>query len=113
MVNPKMQTDVYILTGNTEASVTSEKRIPRKKNNVKSLKILPPRNDPIPNQDINMLGAEKYQYLPTQLAKFCTGYKSLINEAEDGRNDSTDTSRTDKKYPVKNLKSINNRNIAD
>ena len=63
---------------------------------MKSLAMSPPRKDPIPNQDINRLGTKKYQSLPPQLAKFCTGYKSLINEVEYGSNYSTDTSLTDK-----------------
>ena len=58
--------------------------------------ILPPRKDPIQNQDIDMLDTEKYQILPPQLPKFRLGYRSLINDAEKNRNDSTDTSRTDK-----------------
>ena len=63
---------------------------------MKSLAMLPPRKDPIPNQDINTLGTKKYQILPPQFAKFCPGYKSLRNKSEDGCNDYTDTSRTDK-----------------
>ena len=39
----------------------------------------PPRKYLIPNQDINILRTEKYQSLPPQLAKYCPGYKSLIN----------------------------------
>ena len=80
---------------------------------MKSLAMLPPRKDPIPNQDINILGTKKYQSLPLQLSKYFPGYKSLINEAEDGRNDSTDTSRTEKEDSLKNLKAINNKNIDD
>ena len=80
---------------------------------MKSLAMLPPRKDLIPNQDINMLGTKKYQILPPQLSKFRPGYKSLINEAEDGRNNSTYTSRTDKEDSVDNLKVINNKNIDD
>ena len=81
------------------------KRIPRKKKNIKPLATSPPRNDPIPNPDINILGTEKDQSLPPQLAKFCPGYKSLRNKAEDGCNDSTDTSRTDKEDSAENPKS--------
>ena len=69
----------------------------------------PPRKDMIPDQDINMLGTEKDQSLPPKLAKFCPVYKSLINEAKDGRNDYTDTSRTYKEDSVKNTKSINKK----
>ena len=72
-----------------------------------------PRKDPIPNQYINIFGTKKDQSLPSQLANYRPGYKSLINKAEDGRNDSTDASRTDKEDSVKNLKDINNKNIDD
>ena len=78
---------------------------------MKSLAMLPPRKDTITNQDINMLGTEKDQSHPPQLDKFRPGYKSLINEAEDGRNNYTDTSHTDKEDSVNNMKSINNNNI--
>ena len=73
----------------------------------------PPRKDPIPNQDINMLATKKDQIFPSKLAKFCPGCKSLINETEYGRNDSTDTSGTDKYDYVKSLKAIHNENIDD
>ena len=73
----------------------------------------PPRKDMIPDQDINMLGTEKDQSLPPKLAKFCPVYKSLINEAEYGRNYSTDNSRTDKEDYVDNLIAINEKNIDD
>ena len=108
-----MQTNVSVLSGGTGDSITPEKIIPRKKGNMKLLEISPPINDLIPNQDINMLGTEKYQSLPPQFDKFIPGYKSLINKAEDVSNDSTDTSCTDKEYYVDNLKDINNKNIDD
>ena len=73
----------------------------------------PPRNNPILNQDNNILGTEKDQIIPPQLAKYLPGYKSLTNKAEDGSNDSTDISRTDKEDSVNNLKSISNKNIDD
>ena len=38
-------------TGATGAIITPEKIIPRKKRNIKSLAMSPPRKDPIPNQD--------------------------------------------------------------
>ena len=101
------------MSGATGTSVFPGKRITRKKENMKSLAMLPPRKDPIPNQDINILGTKKYQSLPLQLSRYFPGYKSLINEAEDGRNDSTDTSRTDKEDSVKNLKAINKKIIDD
>ena len=93
------------------ASVTQEKTTPRKKNNMKSLATSPIINDPIQNQDIKMLGTKKYQSIPSKLAEFSPGYKSLINEAEDGRNDSTDTSPTDKEDYVNNLKAINEKEL--
>ena len=73
----------------------------------------PPRNNPILNQDINILGTEKYQIIPPQLAKYPSGYKSLINEAEDDCNDSIYTSRTDKEDSVNNLKAIYNKDIDE
>ena len=63
---------------------------------MKSLAMSPPRKDLIPNQDINILGTKKYQSLQPQHAKYRPGYKSLIHEAEDYLNDSTDNSHTDK-----------------
>ena len=42
---------------------------------MKSLAISPPRKYPIPDTDINILGTEKYQSLPPQLAKYHPGYK--------------------------------------
>ena len=52
MVNPKLQTDVSIFsTGTVGASATQEKRIPRKKRNIKPLATSPPIKYPIPNQD--------------------------------------------------------------
>ena len=61
-----------------------------------SLLMSPQIKDTIPDQYINILGTEKYQSLPPKLAKYGPGYKSLINEAEDGNNDSTDTLLIDK-----------------
>ena len=113
MANSRIQTDVSVLSGNTGVSVTPEECISGKKNNMKSLSMLPPRKGPIQNQDINMLGNKKDQILPPQLAKFRSGYKSLINEAYKGRNDSTDTLCTDKEDCVDNLKSINNINVLN
>ena len=72
------------------------KRIPINKRNMKSLAASPPRNDPIPNQDINTLGIKKYQSLPPHLYKFRPEYKSLRKKADDYLHNSIDTSRTDK-----------------
>ena len=66
---------------------------------------------PVTNQYINMLVTKKDQSFPPRLAEFCPVNKSLINKAEDDRNDSTDTSRTDKEYFVDNLKAMNNKYI--
>ena len=52
----KIWTDIsvdYVFKGETRASVTQERRIPRKKRNTKSLATSPPRKDPITNQDKN------------------------------------------------------------
>ena len=60
----KRRTDLYVnygLTVEARSSVTPEKRIPRKKINIKSLAMSPPIKDPIPNQDKNTLGIQKYQ----------------------------------------------------
>ena len=73
--------------------------------------MFPPRKDLIPNQDIKMLGTKRDQILPPQLAKLCPGYKSLKNESQDGRHDSTYKSRTDKEDYVENLQDINNKHI--
>ena len=69
---------------------------------MKSPAILPPRKDPITNQDINRLITGKYQKLLPHLATFPPGFKSLINDArdtnstEDDINDSINTSRNEK-----------------
>ena len=66
----KLRTDLSInsvLTGERRASVTTEKRIPRKKRNIKSLATSPPRKDPIPNQDKIFYGSKKDQFLPTHI----------------------------------------------
>ena len=112
MVDNRIRIDVYFLFVGTGSSVTPEKN-PRNKNNMKSIAMSPPRNDPIPNQDMNILINKKYQSLPPELAKYPPGYKSLINEAEDDCNDSIYTSRTDKEDSVNNLKAINNKDINE
>ena len=53
MMVHRMQNDISVLSGSTGASIMPEKRIPGKKRKIKSLETLPPRKDPIPNQDIN------------------------------------------------------------
>ena len=91
----------------------------KKKRNMKSPAMSPPRKDLIPKQDTNRLSTEKDQNFPPHLANFPPGLKSLINKAhdhnntEDDRNYSTDTSRNDKEYFVQNLKVIHNKEIDD
>ena len=75
--------------------------------------MLPPGKDIITNKDINILSTKKDKSLPPKLAKSPPGFKSLINQAEDDCNDSTDTSRTDTEYCVNNLKAINNKYIDE
>ena len=70
-----MGTDVSILSVGTGDSVTPEKWIPRNKKNMKSLASLPPRNDPIKNPYINMLGTKKDQSHPPQLPKCFPWFK--------------------------------------
>ena len=94
-----VRTDLSVLsavTGETRASVTPEKLISRKKRNMKSIAMSPPRNDPTPNQDKNALGLEKYKILPPHVPPFPPGFKSIRNEENDDNTESTDTSRTDK-----------------
>ena len=103
------------LTGETRASVTPEKRIPRKKRNIKSLVTSPPKKDPIPNQDKNNLGLQKYQWLPPHITLFSSGFKLLRNEGNDDNPETTDTSLTDKDDTsrtnrddyIENVKSMN------
>ena len=56
----------------------------------------PPRKDPVPNQDKNTLGPQKYQCLPSRVPPFSSGFKSLRNEANNDNPETTDISRTDK-----------------
>ena len=78
---------------------------------MKSLATSPPGKFPIPNTDNNMLGKEIDYSLSPQLANFRPGPKSLLNEAENGRQYSTDMSHTDKLYSADNIREINNKNI--
>ena len=69
-----MQSNVSILsTGTTGDILTPEKRISKKKSNVKSIETSSPRKDTIPNQDKKTLGIEKDQILPPHLPKFFLG----------------------------------------
>ena len=82
---------------------------------------MPPIKNPIPNQNKNTLGIEKYQSLPPYLPKFILGFKSFRNKADGDHHESIDTSRTYRydtprtyKYDsIENLKAINNKNIDD
>ena len=94
-----VQADLSVLSGVTWAtgpSITSEKRIRINKGKIKLLATSPSRKDPIPNQDKNTLGIQKYQSLPPHVTPFPPGFKSLRNEANDDNPETTDTSRTDK-----------------
>ena len=88
------------MSGGTGASVTPEKRIPRKKRNTKPPAMYPPKNDPISNKDINRLITEEDPSLPPHLSKYPPEYKQLLNHAHDpnsteyDRNYSTDNSRS-------------------
>ena len=78
IVVDKLRTDLSVnsgLTGETRASVTPEKRISRNEIKIKSLDTLPPRKDPIPNQDTNTLGLQKYQCLPPHVPPFPPRFK--------------------------------------
>ena len=105
-----MRTDASILYGLMGSIVTLEKLIPRKKMNMKSPLMSPPRNNP----DINILITEKYPILPLHLEKYTPGYKSLLNDAhdpnstEDDRKYSTSNSHNEKEYSIKNIKVTNN-----
>ena len=68
---------------------------------MKSLAMSPSRKYPIQNQDINILENKRYQSLTPHSAKYSPGFKSFINEAEDDRNNYTDTPHTNKGYLVK------------
>ena len=99
----KIKTDVSIFSGGTVSSVTPERRITITKINIKSPAMSTPRNDPIPNQDINRLITQQDPSLSPILENNPTGYNPLFNDKhdpnskEDDPNDSTDNSRNEKK----------------
>ena len=80
-----------------------------------------PKKDPIPNQDKNILGLEKYQSLPPHAPTSPPGFKSLRNKANDDNpvsidtslNDKDDTSHTDRDGSIENVKVKNNTNDND
>ena len=101
----KLRTDISVnsgltvetssrLTGETRASVTLEKRIP--KINKKYLAMYPPIKDPIPNQDKNTLRLQIKQCCPSGVPPFSSGIKSLRNKKNCDNPENIDTSRTDK-----------------
>ena len=63
--------------------------------------MLPPKKDPIPNQDSNIIITQQDPIIPPLLAKYPIGYKALFNythypnKTDDKLNYSTDSSRTD------------------
>ena len=83
--------------------------------------MLPPRKDPIPNQDKNSLGLQKYQCLPPHVPPFPPGFISLRKKENDDNPETTDTSRTDKYYTscnnrydsIENVKSTKNTNYDE
>ena len=79
MVENNIQTDFSLVSVGTLASVTPEKRIPRKKRNKKSPEMSPPRKYLIPDQDNNILSTEKDQNLPPHLETFPPGFRLLVN----------------------------------
>ena len=95
--------------------------IPRKKRKIKSLATSPPRKYPIPNQDKNTLGLEKYQSLPPHIPPFPLGFKSFRNKVIDDNPETRDTSCTDKDYTsrtdwddsIENVKFMKNTNDDD
>ena len=65
----------YGLTRVTKAILTPEKRIQKKKRNLKSIDLYPPGKDPITNQDKNTLGLQKYQCLLSHVPPFSSEFK--------------------------------------
>ena len=114
MGKAKMWTYVSILSGGTGASVTTEKRIPRKKKNIKSPAMSPPGNYPIKNQDIDRLITERHPSVTPIKEKYPPEFKPLSNDAhnlnstEDGPNNYRDNSLNDKEDSVNKLKVTNN-----
>ena len=101
----KITTDVSLLSG-IGASITPEIRIPRKKRNLKSPENLPPRNNPVPNQDSTIITTQQDPNLPPHLSKLPTEHKPFIDDAhfsnptENENTDTTDNTRTDNEDSV-------------
>ena len=76
---------------------------------MKSPAMLPPRKDPIPDQDITIIITQQDPFLPPLLAKWPTGYKPCFNgtyfsnKIEEEENKYTDNSRTENEYCVNKL----------
>ena len=76
----------------------------------------PPRKDPIPNQDNNTLGLQRYQCLSSHVNTFSSVFKSLRNKANGDnpetkdtlRTDKDDTSRTNRYDSIENIKAMKN-----
>ena len=83
------------LTGETRASITPEKRIPKKKKR-KNPQIRLHQEKVQFQIRIKTLGTKQYQCLPSDIPPFYSGIKSLRNDANDDNPETTDTSRTDK-----------------
>ena len=114
----KLLTDKSVMSGVTRAiGAILTPEIAYQERKINSLARLPPIKDPIPNQDKNTLGIEKYKIIPPQVPKFTPGLKSLRNEANDDHPESTDTSRTDRDDTsrtywydyIENMKSTKNK----
>ena len=76
----KIWTDLSVnsgLTGETRASVTPENASQERKRK-KTPAMSPPIKYPIPNQNKDTLGLEKYQCLTSHVPQFASRFKSLI-----------------------------------
>ena len=97
----EIPTGVYLLSV-TGAIATLERRIPRRKGNLKSPEILPPREYTIPNQYSTIIIIQNNPNLPPHLSKLPTGNKTFIdnthssNPTENEHTDTTENSRNDK-----------------
>ena len=96
----EIPTGVYLLSV-TGAIATLERRIPRRKGNLKSPEILPPREYTIPNQYSTIIIIQNNPNLPPHLSKVPTVNKPFIdythfsNPSENEHTDTTDNLCTD------------------
>ena len=72
----KIPADVSLFSG-TSVRVTTEQRIPRKRNR-KSPAMLPPITDQIPDQYSIIIINEQVPILPELVAKYPTGYRPFL-----------------------------------